>query len=83
MSNEPKPWFQRGEEREDMIAEIERLHAIAAERMDLFKQAASKLERAKDYVLKSIELFNADPPDNDFQRGYLVALKVIRDEAFS
>lgn len=37
---------------------------------------------AQRYVQQAIALFERDPPDNDFQRGYLEALLVIQREAF-
>src|SRR4051812_24995685 len=39
-------------------------------------------ESAKDYVTRAIASFDGDPPDNQFQKGYLAALEVVRDEAF-
>jgi hypothetical protein len=38
--------------------------------------------KALQYVCEAIEGFIADPPDNDFLRGYLRALEVIYVEAF-
>lgn len=35
----------------------------------------------RDYMRKALELFVADPPDSDFQRGYLEGLKVFANEA--
>jgi hypothetical protein len=31
-------------------------------------------QRAADYLLKQIAGFNSNPPDTDFQRGYLAAM---------
>jgi hypothetical protein len=36
----------------------------------------------RDYVDAAIASFENDPPDSDYQKGYLAALKVVRDEAF-
>lgn len=38
---------------------------------------------AKAYVERAIASFVGDPPDNLFQKGYLAALEVVRDEAFT
>ena len=62
--------------------ELERLRSIAAERMDLFSQAASKVENAKGYVERAIASYVGDPADNEFQKGYLAALEAVRDETF-
>lgn len=32
------------------------------------------------YVKEAIQTFDNDPPDNDFQRGYLQALIDVRDK---
>lgn len=37
--------------------------------------------RARDYVRSSLEGFLLDPPDSDFQRGYMAALKAVAKEA--
>lgn len=39
------------------------------------------MEQVKEYVRKSLEGFDNNPPDTDFQRGYQAALKVIWHEA--
>lgn len=47
-------------------------------------EAQAKQSRdARDYVLSAIASYDRDPPDNDFQRGHLAALELIRDEAFT
>lgn len=53
----------------DVEAENERLRA--------------ELEATKGYVDRAIASYVGDPADNQFQKGYLAALEVIRDEAFS
>jgi hypothetical protein len=35
----------------------------------------------EDYLQEALEKFDRDPPDTDFQRGYLAALKAIANEA--
>lgn len=45
-------------------------------------RAAEKLEAARTYVGAAIETFAGDPPDSDFQRGYLSALEDVAKEAF-
>jgi hypothetical protein len=45
--------------------------------------AASFTNLALEYVLMAIGSFDSDPPDSDYQRGYLAALECVRDEAFS
>lgn len=37
---------------------------------------------AEKYIRKAIALFERDPPDTEYQRGYLDALLVIQREAF-
>lgn len=37
---------------------------------------------AERYIQQAIEAFVRDPPDSDFQRGYLEALLVVKREAF-
>ena len=39
------------------------------------------LDEARDYVRKSIEGFERDPADSEFQRGYLAALMAVWTEA--
>lgn len=41
------------------------------------------LESAREYVERAIASYAGDPADNQFQKGYLAALEVVRDEAFS
>jgi hypothetical protein len=36
---------------------------------------------AEDYMRQALGLFKHDPPDSEFQRGYLEALKVFANEA--
>ncbi len=36
---------------------------------------------AEQYMREALALFAFDPPDTDFQRGYLAALRVIANEA--
>ncbi len=38
---------------------------------------------AAKYVEQAIAMFANDPPDNDYQRGYLEALLTIQREAFN
>lgn len=38
---------------------------------------------AKAYVERAIASYVGDPADNQFQKGYLAALEVVRDEAFT
>ena len=45
-------------------------------------ESALSLEGAKSYVDLAIASYVGDPPDNEFQKGYLAALEVVRDEAF-
>lgn len=42
-----------------------------------------RFEDAKGYVKRAIASYERDPADNNFQRGFLAALEVVRDEAFS
>lgn len=39
-------------------------------------------ESAERYIEQAIAAFVRDPPDSDFQRGYLEALLVVQREAF-
>jgi hypothetical protein len=43
---------------------------------------ASSLETVRTYVDRQLALFAIDPPDTDFQRGFLEALLMVRREAF-
>ena len=36
--------------------------------------------RLRPYVMSSIEQYLGDPPDTDFQRGYLAALLTVYEE---
>lgn len=38
---------------------------------------------AEQYIEQAIAAFMRDPPDTDFQRGYLEALLVVQREAFN
>lgn len=38
---------------------------------------------ARDYVLRAIASFDRDPPDTQFQKGFLAALEIVRDEALA
>ena len=38
---------------------------------------------AERYIKQAIAAFVRDPPDSDFQRGYLEALLVVQREAFN
>jgi hypothetical protein len=38
---------------------------------------------AKAYVDRAIASYAGDPADNQFQKGFLAALEVVRDEAFA
>jgi hypothetical protein len=42
----------------------------------------SREDAALAYVERAIASFDADPPDNQFLKGFLAALEVVRDEAF-
>jgi NTP pyrophosphatase (non-canonical NTP hydrolase) len=53
--------------------------AVMKERDELRAQ----LEQARDYVDRAVVSYEGDPADNNFQRGFLAALEVVRDEAFS
>jgi len=41
------------------------------------------LADARAYVERAIASYAGDPADNQFQKGFLAALEVVRDEAFS
>ena len=45
--------------------------------------AQGSLEQARAYVDRAIASYDGDPADNQFQRGFLAALEVVRDEAFA
>lgn len=45
--------------------------------------AQSSIEQAKAYVDRAIASYVGDPAGNQFQKGFLAALEVVRDEAFS
>ena len=47
------------------------------------QSSSEALENAKAYLDRAIASFEGDPPDNQFLRGFLAALEVVRDEAFS
>jgi hypothetical protein len=38
---------------------------------------------AERYIQQAIAAFMSDPPDNDYQRGYLECLLVVQREAFN
>ena len=42
--------------------------------------ARAAFDEALDEVARSIATFKADPPDDDFQRGYLAALRRLQSE---
>lgn len=42
----------------------------------------AELGEARDYIARSIASFRGDPPQNDFQRGFLAAMEVALKEAF-
>lgn len=62
---------------------LETVRQVGAAREKRLAQALGELEAARDYVLKAIASYDGDPPDNQFQRGHLAALEVVRDEAFA
>lgn len=45
--------------------------------------AQGTVESAREYVEKAIASYAGDPADNQFQKGFLAALEVVRDEAFT
>ncbi len=45
--------------------------------------AQGSFEQFKGYVERAIASFAGDPADNQFQKGFLAALEVVRDEAFT
>lgn len=45
-------------------------------------RCSTDLETARAYVNRAIASYVGDPADNQFQKGFLAALEVIRDEAF-
>lgn len=44
--------------------------------------ALGLVESARGYVERAIASYAGDPADNNFQKGFLAALEVVRDEAF-
>lgn len=46
------------------------------------KTGSAERTRFERYVQEAIAGFERDPPDTDYQRGYLAALLVIQKEAF-
>jgi hypothetical protein len=81
----------------DAADEIERLRAELATSREMctkfelavgddlgeIMQLRAQLEQARDYVNRAIVSYDGDSADNNFQRGFLAALEVVRDEAFS
>lgn len=47
----------------------------------LLEEAAQQMNSVNDYMRRALELFQKDPPDSDFQRGYMEGLKVFANEA--
>lgn len=39
------------------------------------------METTEDYMRRALGLFAVDPPDSEYQRGYLAALQVFASEA--
>ena len=44
-------------------------------------KAYVKPATVEEYVLSSVETFLNDPPDTDYQRGFLAAMLVLAEEA--
>jgi len=42
----------------------------------------AQLASAREYVDRAIASYNGDPADNNFQKGFLAALEIVREEAF-
>jgi hypothetical protein len=49
--------------------------------LQMLEGAAGHMNGVNDYMQAALRLFTVDPPDTDFQRGYLEALKVFANEA--
>jgi hypothetical protein len=49
--------------------------------LQMLEGAAAHMNGMNNYMRQALELFIIDPPDNDFQRGYLEGLKVFANEA--
>jgi len=49
---------------------------------DAPQRSSSGIEAARAYVERAIASYAGDPADNQFQKGFLAALEVVRDEAF-
>lgn len=47
----------------------------------LLEDTARYVDGMREYMNQSLALFQRDPPDTDFQRGYLEGLKVFANEA--
>lgn len=49
--------------------------------LQMMEGAAKHMNGMNDYMSAALRLFVVDPPDTDFQRGYLEGLKVFANEA--
>ncbi len=67
-----------------IINRIPALIGMAAKpRQDEIERLSAQVETAKAYLDRAIASYHGDPADNNFQRGFLAALEVVRSEAFS
>ena len=80
-------WTNVTEDEQSVIREaadeIERLRKDNASLGEENCELRSQLVSARAYVDKAIASFDGDPADSRFQEGFLAALNVIRDEAFT
>ena len=69
------------------IAGVENTRLAIAEAVKVLEgvrdAAQGAFESARDYVDRAIASYVGDPADNQFQKGFLAALEVVRDEAFA
>lgn len=61
---------------------IAQLQYEAGMYQSLYENARAQVESARGYVDRAIASYSGDPADNQFQKGFLAALEVVRDEAF-
>lgn len=66
-----------------LMAYRDTVRSIGAAREKHLAELREALDGAKEYVERAIASFVGDPADNRFLKGYLAALEVVRNEAFS
>lgn len=63
------------------MSEFETTRETLETALQMLEGAAKHMNGMNDYMIAALRLFVVDPPDTDFQRGYMEALKVFANEA--